>query len=131
MSGGRATIGMKQGIVRATQAGDITAVDPAGAVLTDTFVVECKDYAAFDWRGILYSQIPEIVHIWNKLCRQAQELEKLPLLVFKEKYKNPLMAISKEGLPHLELMKGATATGSLIAAPQILTPLYFCSLDGL
>ena len=37
MSGGRQTVGFKKGINRKNQAGDITAIDPIGQKLIDSF----------------------------------------------------------------------------------------------
>src|ERR1035437_240331 len=45
MSGGRATLRFKKGLIVRSQHGDIAAVQPEGDPLTRRFFIECKAYA--------------------------------------------------------------------------------------
>lgn len=64
MSGGRATIGRRDGKARDAQAGDLGAVDSEGEWFCNTFLIEAKCYKAFKWDRDIYDP-------WTALPRKA------------------------------------------------------------
>ncbi len=96
MSGGRATVGMKKGIVRSNQAGDITSIDPLGQKLIDTFVIECKFYKNIQLHSLLFGtpKNNSIFEFWRVLNEKASELEKDPMLIIKQNGMPTLLGIS-------------------------------------
>lgn len=100
MSGGRTTVGLKKGIVRKTQGGDITAIDPIGNKLTDKFIVECKYYRNIHLESMLFG-VPKnnsIYEFWMKLNMQAVPVNKEPLLIIKQNNSHKLMGIRNNEL---------------------------------
>ena len=86
MSGGRATVGMKRGIKRTSQAGDITAIDPLGNKLTDKFVIECKFYKNIHIESMMFGKpkVGTILEFWTKLYKDSEKLNKDMMLVIKQ-----------------------------------------------
>ena len=86
MSGGRATVGMKKGIKRTSQAGDITAIDPLGNKLTDKFVIECKFYKNIHIESMMFGKpkVGTILEFWTKLYKDSVKLNKDMMLVIKQ-----------------------------------------------
>jgi hypothetical protein len=82
MSGGRATVRKKKNQETASGQGDITAVTPAGNILTDRFVIECKHLKSIGLDAHVYGQGP-LAGIWNKLKNETPKNKK-PMLIFKE-----------------------------------------------
>ncbi len=95
MSGGRATVGMKKGIVRSNQAGDITSIDPLGQNLIDTFVIECKFYKNIQLHSLLFGtpKNNSIFEFWRVLNEKASELNKDPMLIIKQNGMPTLLCI--------------------------------------
>lgn len=83
ISGGRATVRAKKGQTTANQAGDITATDPMGYILTDSFVCECKHYKDLEWSSFIYGK-GFIWKTWEKLLAEAVENNKMPFLIVKQ-----------------------------------------------
>src|SRR3990167_9949174 len=83
MSGGRTTVGLKKGIKRTSQAGDISSIDPIGNKLTDKYVVECKFYKNMQLQSMLFGKPKEnsIYEFWITLNNQAKKAGKYPLLI--------------------------------------------------
>src|SRR3972149_54775 len=97
MSGGRATVGMKRGITRTSQAGDITAIDSLGQKLTDKFVIECKFYRNIHLHSLLFG-IPKnnsIYEFWITLYKNAQKLNKDMMLIIKQNGMPILLGLNK------------------------------------
>lgn len=84
MSGGRATVAKKKGKSLAHVSGDICAVHPDGAVLTDRYFVECKHYKDLAYRAFLLSGSGAIATFWDKVREQAHSHGKQPLLILKQ-----------------------------------------------
>lgn len=100
MSGGRATVGFKKGNVRTSQVGDISAIDVLGQKFIDTFIVECKFYRNIHLHSLMFSK-PKgntIYGFWEKLCRDAEQIRKEPLLIIKQNGWPSLIGISDKGL---------------------------------
>ena len=97
MSGGRATVGLKKGIVRKTQGGDITAIDPIGNKLTDKYMIECKSYKNIHLQSMLYG-IPKnasIYEFWIELYNKSKQLNKDMMLVIKYNTSVKLLGLTK------------------------------------
>jgi hypothetical protein len=83
MSGGRATLGLRKGDKHLSQGGDVSAIDPLGAALTDRFCIEIKFYKDLDlaafWlgHGILF-------RFWERACSDAGKYSKQPMLIAKQ-----------------------------------------------
>lgn len=97
MSGGRATVGLKKGIVRKTQGGDITAIDPIGNKLTDKYMIECKSYKNIHLQSMLFG-IPKnnsIYEFWIELYNKSKQLNKDMMLVIKHNNLPKLIGLTK------------------------------------
>lgn len=97
VSGGRATVGLKKGIIRKTQGGDITAIDPIGNKLTDKYVIECKSYKNIHLQSMLFG-IPKknsIHEFWIELYNKSKQLNKDMMLVIKHNNLPKLMGLTK------------------------------------
>jgi hypothetical protein len=95
MSGGRATLGFRKGEKHITQGGDISAIDPMGAPLTDRYCIELKFYrdlnlAAF-WvgRGTLFG-------FWERAKVDAEKYGKMPMLIAKQNLFPTLLIVPVE-----------------------------------
>lgn len=83
MSGGRATVSHRKGDILTSQGGDVSAIDPLGAILTDRFCIEIKFYKDLDlhafWLGYgtLYA-------FWMRACTDAKRYGKEPMLIAKQ-----------------------------------------------
>lgn len=86
MSGGRQTVGFKKGINRKNQAGDITAIDPIGQKLIDSFVIECKFYRNIQLQSMLFGKPKNnsIFEFWMELHTKVTEVNKDKMLVIKQ-----------------------------------------------
>ena len=82
MSGGRATVRTKKNQETTHGHGDISAVTLQGNILTDLFVIECKNYKTLGLDAHVYGQGP-LAGIWNKLKNETPKGKK-PILIFKE-----------------------------------------------
>lgn len=107
MSGGRTTVGLKKGIVRNNQGGDITAIDPIGNKLTDKYVVECKSYKNIHLQSMLFG-IPKnasIYEFWIELYNKSKQLNKDMMLVIKHNNLPKLIGLTKTGRLNGNLQK--------------------------
>jgi len=95
MSGGRATVGMKRGIQRTSQAGDITAIDSLGQKLTDKFVIECKFYRNIHIESMMFGKPKNnsILEFWTKLYTDSLKLGKDMMLIIKQNNSPTLIAL--------------------------------------
>ncbi len=95
-SGGRATVNIKKGGENASQLGDISMVDSAGATLIDNFVIECKNYADLKLSSFIYGtpKSEGVLKFWGDLSDICNGAQKLPMLVCKENGKPALIAVS-------------------------------------
>jgi hypothetical protein len=93
MSGGRATLGLRKGDKHLTQGGDVSAIDPLGALLTGRFCIEIKFYKDLDlaafWlgRGTLY-------RFWERASEDAKKYGKEPMLIAKQNLYPTLVLVS-------------------------------------
>lgn len=92
-SGGRATTLQKTGQLLAVQAGDVAAIDRAGSAFTDVFFVECKCLKTIRLDSSVYKHKSGLVQIWEKCSRQAAYYRKVPVLIFREYRKPPMLCL--------------------------------------
>jgi hypothetical protein len=102
MSGGRSTVAFAKGKRLATQAGDISAIDPAGAKLTDKYLIECKHYRDLCFAGLLLKR-GKLADFWLETRKQAAQYKKHPLLIAKQNNHPIIVCLSKEGQVELAL----------------------------
>ena len=76
--------------------GDIIALRPEGAFLTDKFSIECKvGYPTSNFHKHLKGvKNDEIRSFWSQCCGDADRADKLPMLIYKKKQYNALIGVS-------------------------------------
>lgn len=83
MSGGRATLAHAKGVALSTQGGDVSAIDPMGALFTERFCVEVKFYKDLDltafWQGT-----GKLAKFWVRAKADAAKYGKEPMLIAKQ-----------------------------------------------
>lgn len=84
MSGGRATVGRKQGKDHARHAGDISATSREGHVLTDKWYVECKFYKDLDILAAFVNGNGKLAKFWREAVSQASHYKRMPMLIAKQ-----------------------------------------------
>ncbi len=87
MSGGRATIARQKRRDASSAAGDISAVRPIGAVLTNRFLIECKFYHDLNLMGLFENFLrpsPGIAAFWSILRKEAAAINREPMLIAKQ-----------------------------------------------
>ena len=94
MSGGRATIAIKQGKkVPRSMAGDVAAVHPKGHLLTEQFLVECKSYRDLKLQNLVKGKWCTLIDFWIVACNQVLSIEKWAMLIAKKNNHPPLLCI--------------------------------------
>lgn len=83
MSGGRATVGVKQGKVFGNQAGDISSVSPQGYALTNRFFIETKFYKSLEFESSLKGT-GKLLEFWGVAKKEAMRYKRVPLLIAKQ-----------------------------------------------
>lgn len=92
MSGGRATLAHAKGIKLATQGGDVSAIDPLGAPLTETFCIEIKFYKDLDLAAFLQGK-GKLAKFWKQAKVDAKKYGKEPMLIAKQNMQPPLVLV--------------------------------------
>lgn len=98
MSGGRATIKMREGSQAKAQAGDIGMIDPEGATFLDNFFVEVKHHQDLLFHYLIVGGKSGIVEFWRKTCKDAVSHDKLPLMIVKQNRVKTLWCIDSDGI---------------------------------
>lgn len=93
LSGGRATIQNRKGIVNKTQLGDITSVDPRGRWVTDNFFIECKFYGDLDLESSILIDRGRLSKFWRKVVKEAKNAKRHPLLIAKQN-RTPILVLT-------------------------------------
>jgi hypothetical protein len=93
MSGGRATVAHKKGVKLTTQGGDISAIDPLGAALTDYFCIEVKFYRKLDFQAFLLGR-GKLATFWAQVARDAKRYGKKPMLIARQNMYPTLVLVS-------------------------------------
>jgi hypothetical protein len=91
-SGGRATTLRRKGENLSVHAGDICAIDKRGEQFIKYFFVETKFYHCLDLDMLCYAHLTgRLKPMWRKCCQQAAHYQKVPLLIFKENFRPPML----------------------------------------
>lgn len=93
MSGGRATLGARKGEKHRSQSGDIAAIDPLGAILTERFCIECKFYKDLDLTAMWYGR-GFLYNVWTKERAKAASFDKEPMVIAKQNFQETLVLVS-------------------------------------
>lgn len=104
-SGGRFTRKGKD--VRA-HAGDICATHPKGQVLLDLFVVECKHYRWLEADKLLWGFQGALLRFWSQVLRDSLVADRIPLLLAKQDFRDPIVVTTDEGFDIFRLGAGRT-----------------------
>lgn len=98
MSGGRASVQFKRGAKNKTQCGDVSAIDPIGARLTDLFLIEAKFYRDLILVGLFHGIKGGINKHWLQCTTQARQHGKLPMLIARQNGVKPLVFLTQDGV---------------------------------
>lgn len=96
MSGGRATIGLREGIDRKSQHGDISAIAAAGEKLLEHFILECKFYKDFEIFKGMVKDNGLLFSFWDHLKQYCRAVRKQPLLIGRQNLMPPFVLITPE-----------------------------------
>jgi hypothetical protein len=122
MSGGRATVGYKQGKHHTTQVGDISCIHPSGHRFNEYFAIECKFYAYLDYQGIITGK-GKLLAFWAEITKQAERYGKHPMLFARQNRFPTTICLAHSGLNDLGLGPHKTI---LISRPY---DLYILTAD--
>lgn len=130
MSGGRTTVGLKKGIARNTQAGDITSIDPLGNKLTNRFIIECKFYRNIQLQSMMFGKPKEnsIFEFWTKLFKDSQKLNKEMMLIIKQNGWPALLGITSKNFFRY-ILDNDYHLEPLATFTNILPPCYLYDFD--
>ena len=103
MSGGRATLGLRQGKKREAQAGDVGAIDPLGQAFLSVFSVECKFVKSLNLGQMLAMKSGKTVKFWLKHRGECAQYGREPFMVARENRYPTLLFLSEAGLTRLGL----------------------------
>jgi hypothetical protein len=84
LSGGRATLAMRQGKAAHRVSGDIAAVQPEGHVLTDAYHIECKHLHDVGFGQFFVRGTGPLAKIWADCRKHAAHHAKLPMLIVRQ-----------------------------------------------
>jgi len=104
MSGGRASIAFKSGTILSAQAGDISAIDPAGMKFVDNFLVDSKHFKNLDIDALIKRR-GNLVNFWLALCRDAEKFDKIPFLIARQNNFPILVLSTKKGFHLLGIFR--------------------------
>lgn len=100
-SGAQATIANRFTVKNKTLLGDICGVDNLGNQLTNVAVIECKHRKNPRWDSLIYPLKNEnIASFWLKIKHEGNSVNKCPLLIIRQNYKDVLILID-EGAVHV------------------------------
>jgi hypothetical protein len=124
MSGGRATLAHAKGIKLSTQGGDVSAIDPLGAVLTDRFCIEIKFYKDLDIAAFLLGR-GNLARFWKQARVDARKYGKQPLLIAKQNL-FPTLVLARTGTIPEKLVRWQSDRGGVVVAlfDDMLTVAY-------
>lgn len=111
MSGGRATIGLKDGLERKAQTGDISAIRGAGEALLSIFTIECKFYKDLQVIQGITKDTGFLREFWNQTEKVAKRTSRQPLLIARQNMMPPFVLIPEHAISFLGLsLDNVTAT---------------------
>lgn len=107
-SGAKSTVRRKKNEKAANIVGDLISIAEEGNCLISKFVVEAKhqNEAGINVSSLIFrtsnSGIPSY---WNKLLQECKDTNKLPMLIFKQNNRDPLIGMCKDGITLFDLIK--------------------------
>jgi len=101
MSGGRATQKLKKGKKLLAQTGDISAIDPMGDALIKSYYIECKSYKDLRIPAFIYQSGGLLKSFWEETIEQADQYEKLPMLIAKQNQYPIMVLLPQESIDDL------------------------------
>lgn len=107
MSGGRATVARKRGTKLASQAGDLSCINPMGQPFLDKFYVELKHYKDLSYQGLI-TNTGYLVKFWNQAQTEANCYVKQPMLIAKQNHIPSMVFITWDGMKALGLSEFQT-----------------------
>jgi hypothetical protein len=99
MSGGRATVAKRKSITLSSQAGDISAVDKAGHVLTTSFYFELKHVKAIGLDSFIIKNNGPLAGYWHTACKEAAKYNKIPIIIVRQN-RFPVLLVTRRGIGH-------------------------------
>jgi len=84
MSGGRATLQLRQEIVNLAQSGDVTAISPEAYALAERCFFELKTYKNLEIGQSLIKGTGILHRFWQSTRREAYRYGKVPVLIAKQ-----------------------------------------------
>jgi len=96
MSGGRATLQLRQDIINKAQSGDMTAISAEAYAFAAEHFIECKHYKDLGFGRGLICQTGTIWTFWQRACREAAKHGKIPILIARQNL-YPIVAIVPQG----------------------------------
>lgn len=84
MSGGKATVQRKSGLVNVMESGDVCAVDPRGYPFVAANFIELKHYKNLGIARGFLCQTNDLYQFWVKAVEEARSYGKRPLLVARQ-----------------------------------------------
>ena len=127
MSGGRATVFAKKGISLKNQVGDICAIDENSFKFSKTFMIECKNYKDVGLKNLITGTENKLPEWWEKLWGDADAVDKIPLLVFKQSRMSTLVMMKLDGLAAFRISKRKLFNSEIIVAwyPQYCAYIFY------
>ena len=120
MSGGRATVQRAKGKRNQTQTGDVSAIHPQGARLTDKFVIECKSVKDLALHGLFVKpSYGALVNYWIKLCEDCTTCGKRPMLIARQNFFPPTAALVCLDIPGVEILNAHRLVHSVVLGGMI------------
>ena len=95
-SGGRATQSLKSGIKQDSQVGDIGTIHPDGVWFQKHFIIECKSYKNLELVAFLFKNGGILKGFWEKLHKESETYERIPLLIGKQNFIPEFIMCTKE-----------------------------------
>ncbi len=95
MSGGRATIGRKNGVTLLRHAGDVMATHPKAHHFVERFVVDCKSLKKLNLNSLIQKGIGVMGEAWSKVRTEGEAYGKTPMLIVRENLGRTLMAVPR------------------------------------
>lgn len=102
MSGGRSTVAFKAGKRLSAQAGDVSSIHRISHPFTETFYIECKHYRTLNFEGFIKGK-GNLVAFWQIASREANQYEKIPMLIGRQNNHPQIVCLSHEGLKVMKL----------------------------
>ncbi len=103
LSGGRATIALREGIKRQSQVGDISAIASLGEYLLNHVSIECKSYKNLQVLQSLIKDTGFLYSFWFKHRKQSHRFNKQPMLIAHQNHMPTMCLISDRALDIFKL----------------------------